>query len=86
MIPVFQLVDGQSTYKIINLQVSVCAHPVIGCDFVFSDTMFSKADTFIQRRKEKAIDIIFDKSKYICTPKYAGSRFTVTTWAQNGEV
>ena len=88
VIPQFELQDNKSTYKIINLQVAVCDHPQIGCDFVLSDTMFSKTDTLIMRRGKRRIDIVFDKDEYHCTPRYEDDRFTVTTWAQdetNGE-
>ena len=86
IIPVFELADNHSVYRINNLQVAVCRHPEIGCDFVLSDTMFSKTDTLISRRKEKRMNIIFDKSEYYCTPRYDGNRFTVVTWAQDNSI
>ena len=59
-IPVFILSDERVVYQINNLQIAVCRNPAIGCDFVLSDTMFSKADTMIRRRKEKALEFVFD--------------------------
>ena len=82
VIPSFELTDGKSLYCLKNLQVAVCSHPQIGCDFVLSDTMFSKTDTLIIRRGEKRLKITFDKSEYYSTPRYEGDRFTVVSWAQ----
>ena len=83
-LPLFQLTDQGVSYKIKNLQVAVCKAPGIVCDFVLSDTMFSKADTMIRRRKGKALEILFDKEEYCCTPKYNNDRtkFSVAVWAQ----
>jgi hypothetical protein len=83
IIPEFILSDGNATYKIIDLQIAVCDHPQIGCDFVLSDTMFSHADTLFFRRNQKHVDIVYDKKEYHCTARYEGERFTVVTWAQN---
>ena len=45
--------------------VAVCYHPLIGYDFVMSDTMFSKTDTFIHRIGNKYVEIFFVGSKQI---------------------
>ena len=42
VIPEFSLTDGKTSYKITNLQIAVCDHPLIGYDFVMSDTMFPR--------------------------------------------
>lgn len=83
-IPLFRLTDQGVSYQIKGLQIAVCKAPGIGCDFVLSDTMFSKADTMIRRRNGKALEIFFDKEEYHCTPKYNNDRtkFSVTVWAQ----
>ena len=83
VIPLFELSDGTISYKIINLQLAVCTAPGIGCDFVMSDTMFSKTDTVIKRRGEKCLEVIFDRDEYYCTPKYSstGNRFSVSVWS-----
>lgn len=83
VIPRFKLKSEDVTYCVLNLQVAVCNHPQIGCDFVLSDTMFSQTDTLIRRRGIKHVDIVFDKDEYHCTPRYDGDRFTVITWAQD---
>ena len=85
VIPVFELRDDMGAYRIKNLQLAVCKNPEIGCDFIISDTMLSKADTLIQRRGEKMLKIYFDKDEYYCTPRYdnSGKKFSVTVWAQN---
>lgn len=84
IIPEFALSDGEGVeYKIINLQVAVCNHPQIGCDFVLSDTMFSHTDMMFYRRKSKRVDIVFEKNEYQCTARYENDRFTVVTWAQD---
>ena len=83
VIPEFILGKDTVEYRITDLQVAVCNHPKIGCDFVLSDTMFSHADTLFFRRGVKHVDIVFDKDQYHCTARYENDRFTVVTWAQD---
>lgn len=85
IIPRFVLQDTNASYVILNLQVAVCRHPQIGCDFVLSDTMFSKTDMCIIRRGKKRLVLHYDQNSYQCTPLYSGNHFTVTTWGQDGE-
>jgi len=82
VIPKFILSDGNTDYKIINLMVAVCYHPLIGYDFVMSDTMFSKADTFIHRIDNKYVEIFFDKDGYQCAAKKGKGTFSIITFAQ----
>lgn len=82
VIPEFSLTDGKTSYKITNLQISVCDHPLIGYDFVMSDTMFSKADTFIHRIGNKYIEIIFEKDSYQCASKRGAGTFSIITFSQ----
>ncbi len=60
-IPEFSLSDGKERYKIQNLLIAVCNHPLIGYDLILSDTMFSKADTYIHRIGNKFVEIVFEK-------------------------
>ncbi len=83
VIPEFKLSDGKESYVICNLEVLVCYHPLIGYDFVMSDTMFSKADTYIHRIGNKYIEIFFEKDKYQCAAKRADGTFSIVTFAQN---
>ncbi len=82
IIPEFCLSDGNNTYKILNLQVAVCNHHLIGYDFVMSDTMFYKADTFIHRINNKYIEIFYEKESYQCVAKRIGGTFSVVTFSQ----
>ena len=63
-------------------KVAVCYHPLIGCDFVMSDTMFSKADTYIHRIGKKQIEVLFEKDQYQCAVKNALGTFSIVTFAQ----
>lgn len=82
IIPDFSLTDGNEVYRIKNLQVAVCYHPLIGCDFVMSDTMFFKADTYIHRIGKKQIEVFFEKDQYRCAVKNAPGTFSIVTFAQ----
>ncbi|MBR5969207.1 MAG: hypothetical protein IK016_02545 [Lachnospiraceae bacterium] len=82
VIPDFRLADGNEVYRIRNLQVAVCYHPLIGCDFVMSDTMFSKADTYIHRIGQRQIEVFFEKDQYLCAVKKGAGTFSVVTFSQ----
>lgn len=86
VIPDFSLTDCNEVYRIKNLQVAVCYHPLIGCDFVMSDTMFSKADTCIHRIGKKRIEIFFEKDQYQCAVKNASRTFSIVTFAQEDAI
>ena len=83
VIPEFSLTDGNVSYKIKNLQIAVCDHPLIGYDFVLSDTMFSKTDTNIHRIGNKYIEIVFEKDIYQCAAKRGKGSFSIITFAQD---
>ena len=55
---------------------------MIGCDFVMSDTMFSKADTYIHRIGKKKIEVFFEKNQYQCAVKNAFGTFSIVTFTQ----
>ena len=82
VIPEFVLSDTIEKYVIRNLQLVVCDHPLIGYDFVMSDTMFSNADTFIHRIGSKYIEIFFEKDSYQCAVKRAGGTFSIVVFSQ----
>ena len=68
---------------ICNLEILICYHPLIGYDLVMSDTMFSKADTYIHRMENKYIEIFYEKDKYLCAAKKANGTFSIVTFAQD---
>ena len=82
IIPEFVLSNNGVVYKIENLQVAVCYHPLIGCDFVMSDTMFSKADTFIHRIGKKYVEFFFENDSYRCAVKRADGAFSIVVFSQ----
>ena len=82
VIPEFTLSDSKEVYRINNLPIVVCNHPLIGYDFVLSDTMFSKADTFIHRIGNKYLEILFEKESYQCAVKRANGSFSIVTFSQ----
>ncbi len=60
VIPTFELSDGSVSFRIENLVVAVLYKPFIGCDFLLSETMFSKTDTLTTRREKRELKICFD--------------------------
>ena len=82
-IPQFELTDGNSTYRIVNLLVAVCSHPQIGYDFVLSETMFSKTNTYHNRIGEKYLKFYFEKDQYNCAVKHGLGTFSIVTFAQD---
>jgi len=83
IIPEFVLSDASESYRIKNLQVAVCYHPLVGCDFIMSDTMFSKTNTLIYRLDNKRVEILFEKDLYQCAVKNAAGTFSIVTFAQD---
>lgn len=81
-IPEFSLTDGKECYKIQNLLIAACDHPLIGYDMVMSDTMFSKADTNIHRIGNKFVEILFEKEIYQCAARRGNNTFGIVTFAQ----
>lgn len=84
VIPEFKLYDEKCTYKIKGLYVAVCSRPNLGYDFIFSDTMFSKADTYIFRRNNKRLEVHFDKEEYICAVKSIKDAMSITVFSNKG--
>ena len=82
VIPEFSLSDGKETYRIINLEVAVCNHHLIGYDFVMSDTMFYRVDTFIHRMNDKYVEFFFDKEEYQCVSKRGNGSFSIVVFSQ----
>ena len=82
VIPNFELTDGTTTYRINSLHVAVCDHPLIGCDFVMSDTMFAKTKTVIKRIGNKWAEIHFEKDCYHCAVRRGAGTFNIVTFAQ----
>ena len=83
LIPEFSLSDRMEEYKIRNLLVAVCDHPLIGYNFVMSDTMFSAADTYIHRIGKKSLEILYKKDAYSCMVKRGAGTFTISTFSQD---
>ncbi len=84
IIPKYTLKDGNTEIIINNLSVVVLFKPNIGCDFLLSETMVSKIDTFTYRRGKKELHIISDKSEYNCTArKNNGELIDIAIWIQS---
>lgn len=83
LIPKFELPDGNETYRIINLLVAVCLHPQIGYDFVLSETMFSKTNTYQNRIGERYLKYYFEKDEYHCAVKRRSGTFNIVTFSQD---
>ncbi len=82
IIPEFIIENRNVAYKLANLQVAVCYRPLIGCDFILSETMFSKTDTYIYRIENKRLEILFEKEIYQCSVKSGPGTFSVVTYTQ----
>ncbi len=66
-IPVFALDDGKKKFEIEKLVVALLLKPFIGCDFIISETMFTKTDTFSYRREKRELHLICDDKVYHCS-------------------
>ncbi len=82
IIPRFSIKTPDEEYNIINLQIAVCNHSQIGYDFVMSDTMFSKTNTYINRLGKKYMEIYFEKDVYQCASKRGAGTFSIVTFSQ----
>ena len=82
VIPEFELTNGTTIYRINNLYLAVCDHPMIGCDFVMSDTMFSKTNTLINRLGDKWAEFQFEKDSYHCAVRRGAGAFKIVAFAQ----
>ena len=83
-IPRFVLSDGIREFVIKDLLVAVLFKPQIGCDFLISETMFSKTDTFTFRRKKKELHILAENKEFHCTAKSADNELLdIAVWSQN---
>ena len=60
-IPRFTLSEAAKNFVIKNLLIAVLYKPQIGCDFIISETMLSKTDTFTFRRRKKELHILAEK-------------------------
>lgn len=86
VIPGFDLSSGEEIYQIKNLYIAVCDHPLIGYDFVMSDTMFAQTKTVINRIGSKWAEIHFEKDVYQCAVKRGNGIFSIVTFAQDDEM
>ena len=85
MIPSFCLDDGSKKFVIERLVVALLDKPYIGCDFLISETMFSKVDTFTYRREKRELHIVGEDRPYYCTARQQGTEvIDITVWAQEG--
>lgn len=85
VIPLFELSTGSISFKIQNLFVATLFKPYIGCDFLLSETMFSKTDMVITRRKKRNLMITFDKidRPLVCTARINNKMVkSVSVWSQ----
>ena len=70
-IPEFSLGTGEGRYVVRNLPIVLSENPSIGCDMVFSATMFAHADVTIKQREERSITFLFDKEVYYSAPLWS---------------
>ena len=81
-IPEFSLGTGENCYVVRNLPIILSENPSIGCDMIFSATMFAHADVTIRQREERSITFIFDKEVYYSAPLWSREHLGITTWTQ----
>ena len=56
----------------------------IGCDFLISETMFSKVDTFTYRREKRELHIVGEGRLYHCTVRKHGNEvLDIAVWTQD---
>ena len=83
MIPEFRLESDSAVFIIRSLYIVALNKPSIGCDFILSETMFMKSDTYTYRRDKRELHIVFDQSEFHCTPiRQSGYIDEVTVWSQ----
>ena len=85
VIPHFCLTNGEAKFAIDNLYIVELFKPFIGCDFLLSETIFSKSDTTTVRRGKRELHILFDDlgRNYQCTPKKHGKEVAeIAVWTQ----
>ena len=83
MIPEFCLNDGNKVFEIERLVVALLDKPYIGCDFLISETMFSKVDSFTYRREKRELHLIGEDRLYHCTARQQGEEvIDITVWTQ----
>ena len=83
VIPDFVISDGNSQYEIERLVVAMLMKPHIGCDFLISETMFSKIDSFSYRRKKRQLHLVGENRPYQCTTRKNGDRILdISVWTQ----
>lgn len=79
----FTLTDEEKQeYTVKGLYVAVCNHPIIGYDFILSNTLFSKADILIYQRKDHKAEFVFDKHEYQCAIKHHTDSFSIAVFSQ----
>lgn len=73
-IPLFDLNDGETHFRIEKLMVVELFKPFIGCDFLLSETMLSKTDTTTIRREKRSFNISYSDPgrAFVCTAKRDG--------------
>ena len=83
VIPDFKISKGNAAYTIHNLFVISILKPNIGCDFLMSETMFTKTDMTILRRNAREMKILFDDRDYYCTAmRRNGILLDTVIWTQ----
>ena len=84
-IPMFSLKSGETEFRIKDLLIAEIYKPAIGCHLLLSETMFTKTDTITTRRKERALQIVYDDvgRAFICTARRNGKELMgLTVWTQ----
>ena len=84
MIPCFEIRDGDIRYQIERLVIAILPKPYMGCDFLISETMFAKIDTFSYRMRKRELHLMFEDRPYRCTArKLKGEILDISVWSQD---
>ncbi len=83
VIPLFSIEDGNGRFEIERLVIALLQKPYIGCDFLISETMFSKIDSLSFRREKRELHLICENRKYQCTARKNGNEILdISVWVQ----
>ncbi len=83
MIPDFKLNTENGSYSINRLHIASLEKPHIGCDFVISETMFSKIDTFSYRREKRELHLVCESKDYHCSARRMDKEILdISVWSQ----
>ena len=88
IIPLFELNGANTSFQIKNLLVANLYKPSIGCDFLLSETMFSKTDTLTIRRGRRELCVSYNKINrpFVCSAMSKNKEaIGISVWAEDKE-